>query len=286
MSKEEIKEVDVPTMTDAPEGTRIDDEMAREVNRRVNEALALERAGKVVRLPVAGSVELTLTTGDGKKEKAKWGFKDGAPTVRVNGNVVSSEGLLALANGKLADEDKAKWPYLGALNQAKALEVLTLWASKGSGLMQKLGMLLLLMVCFSVFAPTVADAQIRQGRFQYFPDSSDPAETDTLSTTDTVIYTFTKTIWDLEKYDYDWVFEATRLSDTTELTIYIQESFYETGDSWFPTDTVEITRTTSGTTIEVAGGTVTGIRQRAWVRSTDGSTRFRAGVRYRRKTSW
>lgn len=152
--------------------------------------------------------------------------------------------------------------------------------------MKKFLIFLTLLGAIMAITPNPVDAQIRQGRFQYFPDSSDPADTDTLSTTDTVIYTFSKTIWDLEKYDYDWVFEATRLSDTTELTIYIQESFYETGDTWFPTDTVEITRTTSGTTIEVASGIVTGIRQRAWVRSTDGSTRFRAGVRYRRKTSW
>lgn len=135
MAKQD-KELNITAETDVTEQLRTEDEFNRELNRRVTEALALERAGKTVRLPVAGAVVLTLVDGDGNKKQARYGFKDGVPSVRIDGNVVGSAALLSLANGKLSEEDKSAWPYLAKLTQEKALSILTTWVSKGSGVLE------------------------------------------------------------------------------------------------------------------------------------------------------
>lgn len=95
----------------------------------------LEKAANEKKVPVKkvpGHVALELETANGKK-KAKVSFVDGSVRCRTrDGEIVTSEKLLALANGKeLEPQDIAESPALGRMTQESAVELLSHYAAIG-----------------------------------------------------------------------------------------------------------------------------------------------------------
>lgn len=237
-------------------------------------AAAREEAIQTGVRKIPGQVKLTLEKQEGGKETATYGITDGHPTVRYSDNsVVASQALMKVATGKdLSEQEKNLNPSLAAAKKEDVLAFLAAMAAKKVGWLTKVGaiLLLLLMVSFST------QAQIGNGRiFDFYSDGID-----TLTNVDTLILTVPKEIVDKETYEYAWHLDATNVSDTTSLTIYVQESMFPELDSWINKDTVAI----SGSEKVFVTGYNTGIRHRLWIRNANiGVTKLYAIVRFRKK---
>lgn len=224
---------------------------------------------------IPGQVQLTLEKQEGGKETATYGITDGHPTVRYSDNtVVASQALMKVAAGKeLSSKEQELNPSLASAGKEEVLAFLAAMAAKKVGWLSKVGaiLLFLLMVSFST------QAQIGNGRiFDFYSDGID-----TLTNADTLILTTPKDMVDKETYDYAWHVHATNVSDTTNLTIYVQETMFpNVDDTWVNVDTVAV----SGSESVFITGYNVGIRQRLWIRSANtGVTKLYAIVRYRKK---
>jgi len=136
--------------------------------------------------------------------------------------------------------------------------------------------LLFLMTILLICLPkNEVDAQIRNGRFEYF-------EPDTMTNGDTLILTFSREINDLDFYDYTWQVNVDSLTGNTNATIYVQEHLGYTGTpTWVNTDTIAIPVAKR----QFLTGTLTGVRQRLYIISSGTqSTKVTAWVRFRKKT--
>lgn len=248
-----------------------DEEHAAQLEEAV--AAAREDAIQTGLRKVPGQVNISLESQDGKKETAAYGIRDGHPTVRYADNsIVAAQALMKVANSKeLTDQEKALNPSLAGAKPAEVLSFLAQMAAKKVHWLVKVApLLLLLLLSFS------ASAQIGNGRiFDFYSDGID-----TLTNVDTLILTVPKEIVDKETYEYAWHLDATNVSDTTSLTIYVQESMFPDLDSWINKDTVAI----SGSEKVFVTGCNTGIRHRLWIRNANtGVTKLYAIVRFRKK---
>ena len=224
---------------------------------------------------IPGQVKITLEAQGGGKDTSSYGIRDGHPTVWYSDNsVVASQALMKVATGKgLSEREKELNPSLAAANQQDVLSFLAAMAAKKIYWLVKVAPMLLLLLMLA----TNASGQIGNGRiFDFYSDGID-----TLTNADTLILTVPKDMVDKETYDYAWHVDVTNVSDTTSLTIFVQETMFpNVDDTWVNVDTVAIAGSES---VFITGYNV-GIRQRLWIRSANtGVSKLYAIVRYRKK---
>lgn len=84
---------------------------------------------------IVGSIEVSLETPEGKTVKKKVTFQPGFVRARLKGgDVVSSQALMDLANGKkLSEEDTAASPALAGKTKQDAINIFTNWARIRAG---------------------------------------------------------------------------------------------------------------------------------------------------------
>ena len=101
-------------------------------------ALAKAKNEGTIAVPVPGNVTVTIETPKGKKEKFKVRFKAGRLKVMLeDGQLVPSEKLMDLANGKDLDEETLlEFPAFQYLDQKDALEWITHLRSVKSGVLE------------------------------------------------------------------------------------------------------------------------------------------------------
>lgn len=244
---------------------------------QLEEAVAAAREDAIAtgKRKVPGQVKLTLESPSGDAETAAYCIRDGHPTVRyTNNQVVAAQALMKVAQGKaLTDQEKSLNPSLASATQKDVLAFLAEMAARKMYWLVKVAPMLLLLLLLSFGS---ASAQIGNGRiFDFYSDGID-----TLTNADTLILTIPKELVDKETYEYAWHLDATNVDDTTNLTIYVQESMFPDLESWINKDTVAI----SGTEQVFVTGYNTGIRHRLWIRSANtGITKLYAIVRFRKK---
>ena len=78
-----------------------------------------------IKRAVPGKLSLTYVDRAGESQKATVSFADGHERIRVKGNIVSSEAILTIANGKKAKDEHLKmYPYLRKITRAAATEII------------------------------------------------------------------------------------------------------------------------------------------------------------------
>ena len=119
-----------------------------------------------------------------------------------------------------------------------------------------------------------AQAQVNDGRFVSF-------SLDTFTNADTIVLSFDKNVWDLDKYDRTFQLAFTKISGTTSATCLVQETMYSAGTNWITTDTISFGNASS-TVFDTAD--VTGVRLRLYCTSTGSMSASIKGIlRVRRK---
>jgi len=135
-----------------------------------------------------------------------------------------------------------------------------------------LGLFLALFLCAAI-SPQ-AQAQVNDGRFVSF-------SLDTFTNADTIVLSFDKNVWDLDKYDRTFQLAFTKISGTTSATCLVQETMYSAGTNWITTDTISFGNASS-TVFDTAD--VTGVRLRLYCTSTGSMSASIKGIlRVRRK---
>lgn len=131
---------------------------------------------------------------------------------------------------------------------------------------------------FSLFvlaavAPPVVQAQIGPGRLHVFA-------TDTTAQSETINFQFPKDLDD--GYKYTWQVDATRISDTTAISVVIDERVNTSGQ-WYPLDTLTFAGGSGYAISKYSSGLSTGRQQRARAVVTNGVTQLVVAVWYRRE---
>lgn len=245
---------------------------------------AYEQGKKTGRVVVPGEVSLKGETPTGEKIDGKYRIRPGHPKLRVPLNkeeagqtkavteVVDAAAFMKVATGKkLNEEETASNPVLGDWKQDDAKKLLGALAAKGSLLVEKIGMILLLLF-FTFGLQTQADAQIRSGRVIDFT-------LDTLTNADTLVLNPNQALSATSDYDYVWQFNATNLTGTSTGTCVIKESLLGTG-FFINVDTFTISGTTAGFE---TGVTVGRYQKCECITSGTGTTQLKAIAAYRRK---
>lgn len=254
---------------------RGEDDIQREVNRRLEAALA----GGKRRVVIPGTVELDVENAAGKIETVVVEVKDGVPSFTDGGVSMGTDQILRLANGeKLTEADLAKFPAMATLTPETAKAKLTSLFAKGAGFLKRVAAMLVMGFMFSLLLPTQADAQVRDGRFYTIA-------ADTITNAGTEYVYFPNIIWDFNEYDYTVQFVTTQISGTSTLTVTSQQSMIETGTSnslFVDIDTTAM----AGATTKLIQNDIKGIRVR-WkcTNAGTGVIRYYGVVRVRKKKS-
>jgi hypothetical protein len=245
---------------------------------------AFEEGKKTGKVTVPGEIVLKGKDPDGNSIDGKYRVRPGHPNLRVPVKVeeignnkalteaVTSEAVVKVANGKkLNKEEQEANPALKGWDAAAAKKYFGVLAIKRSYLLEKIGMIALLLIMLVGFQPQ-ADAQIRTGEIFDFT-------LDTMTNADTLVLDPNEALGARDDYDYVWQFNAVNLTGTSTGTCLIKESLLGTG-FFITRDTFTISGSSAGFE---TGITVGRYQKCECITSGTGTTQLKVIAAFRRK---